>query len=265
MGGVDDLGADRASQRVPRRLPDERRRLKAAEAIAQQIVDDISDEQLPAGARLPGEKDMLARFDAGRGTLRESLRFLEMNGAIRLKAGPAGGPIVRRPDGLDFAAILGLFVQSRGLPFKELVTARLTVEPELAAMAATSIAPEQLLELKDSVDGMRAFLDDEQNFLAENDRFHTIVAAAAGNDLLTLLTSSLHEITDGTSLGVSYPMARREGVLRSHEAVYQAIADGDAEGARWTMRQHLQRFQRRIEQDLPEVGDRIVRWRDISP
>ncbi|MEV4604385.1 FCD domain-containing protein [Amycolatopsis sp. NPDC049253] len=261
-GSPDD---ETTAPRAPRRRPDTRRPQKVSLAIAQQIVDDITDDKLAPGTKLATERDMMARFETGRGTLREALRFLEMNGAIRVKAGPQGGPIVSEPDAHDLAGVLGLFLQVKAMPFKALVSAREVLEPEVAALAAEAKDEELFADIADSIAGMREHLGDEQNFLAENDRFHAAVAAAAGNELFALLITSLHLITDGMPLGVSYPPARRESVLQAHEAVYEAISTGDAEGARWAMRRHMREFRRYVAEKFPMVYERPVRWRDIAP
>jgi GntR family transcriptional regulator, transcriptional repressor for pyruvate dehydrogenase complex len=251
--------------RTPRRRAEYRRAHKAALEIAQQIADDISDNGLKPGTRLATERDMLERFAAGRGTVRESLRFLEMNGAIVVRPGPQGGPFVAEPGGHDLAGVLGLFMQMRGLRFKSLIGARETLEPELAALAAANHSPAQLAEIADSIHGMAKFLSDERNFLAENDRFHGAVAAASGNDLFALLITSLHNITDGVPLGMSYSLPRRETVLRSHQEIYEAISVGDADAARHAMSGHMRRFRSRVENDFPEVYERVVRWREVAP
>lgn len=256
---VDDIS------RLPRRRPRGRRAHKAALSIAQMIVDDITDDNLPPGTRLASERDMLVRFEAGRGTLREALRFLEMSGILTVKAGPQGGPFVSEPDAQDFAGLLGLFLQLRSMPFNQLISAREMLEPELAARAAETASEQIKAEIADSVAGMKKFLDDEENFLAENDRFHSAVAAAAGNELFELLISSLHVITDGMPLGVSYPLERRAAVLRAHTAVADAISAKDAEGARWAMRKHMREFHRYVKEKFPDAYERPVKWRDIAP
>ncbi|MEV6900306.1 FCD domain-containing protein [Amycolatopsis sp. NPDC051372] len=263
--GASDRDDVAGVQRKPRRRPDGRRSHKAALSIAQEIVDEITDGKLAPGTKLASEKDMLTRFGAGRGTLRESLRFLEMTGAITLKSGPYGGPIVSEQDGQDLAWVLGLFMQLRGVPFKAIVAAREVLEPELAGLAAENSTDDHRAQIKDSIDGMAAFIDDEQNFLAENDRFHAAVAAASGNELFALVISSLHTITDGVPLGLDYSRPRREGVVGSHTEIFEAIEGRDAEGARWAMRKHLRRLRTRVETDFPALMDRPLRWREIVP
>ncbi len=178
---------------------------KTALLIAQRIVEEITSKQLPPGAMLPAEKDMLATYEVGRGTLRESLRFLEMNGVITIRPGPGGGPAVCDPDSRDLAGSLGLFLQLHGTPFRSIVEVRRTMEPAIAAVAASNVEPRHLDRLRESVESMEQHLEDEEMFLAENERFHELVAWASGNPMFALLISSLHWITDGAFLGVDYP------------------------------------------------------------
>jgi GntR family transcriptional repressor for pyruvate dehydrogenase complex len=234
-------------------------------AVAQAITDDITDRGYKPGTKLATEKDMVTRFDVGRGTLRESLRFLELNGVIVMKAGPNGGPIVAEPDARDLASLLGLFLQLHATPFSAIVNAREVLEPAIAAMAATHANKRLIDEIKGSVAGMEAFIDDQENFLAENDRFHGAVAAASGNALFSLLISSLHLITDGMPPGVTYPLPRRLVVLRAHKAVLAALEDGDAAAAEAAMRRHVQELRRYAREAFPTVYDSQLRWRDIAP
>jgi GntR family transcriptional repressor for pyruvate dehydrogenase complex len=63
---------------------------KTAMIVARRIVRDIDRLSLGPGDKLPPERVMLEEYQVGRGTLRESLRFLELQGIISLKPGPGG-------------------------------------------------------------------------------------------------------------------------------------------------------------------------------
>ena len=67
---------------------------KVAESVARQILQDIRRNRLGPGSMLPPESTMVERFGVGRGSLREALRILEVNGLVTLKPGPRGGPVV---------------------------------------------------------------------------------------------------------------------------------------------------------------------------
>src|SRR4051812_39401907 len=91
---------------------------KTAMLVAQRIVADINRRGNTFGDRLPPERAMLEEYNIGRGTLRESLRFLELQGVISLKPGPGGGPMVERPDGTSLATALSLLLQFHNTPFR---------------------------------------------------------------------------------------------------------------------------------------------------
>ncbi|MGO1236570.1 FadR/GntR family transcriptional regulator, partial [Microbacterium gubbeenense] len=100
---------------------------KTALLVAQQIVADIQQRGNVAGDRLPPEKVMLEQYQIGRGTLRESLRFLELQGMITLKPGPGGGPVVEQANGTGLATSLTLLLQFENAPYRDIVEARNSV------------------------------------------------------------------------------------------------------------------------------------------
>ena len=75
---------------------DDSKKAKRALTLAQDIVRDIEAGAHVVGDRLAREDEMLARYDVARATLREALRFLELQGVIHLQLGRSGGPVVAR-------------------------------------------------------------------------------------------------------------------------------------------------------------------------
>ena len=238
---------------------------KTAMTVAQRIVEEVSRHRYAPGTKLATEREMLAQYEVGRGTLRESLRFLEMNGVITMKPGPGGGPIVAEPDSKDLAGTLGLFLELHGTPFKSIVEVRSVIEPAVARMAAVTATPEMLERLRHSVETMEEHVDDVDRFLQENEHFHELVAWASGNPVFGLLISSLHWITDGTPLGVDYPERRRQAVIEAHRTIYEALASRDPEAAGDAMVRHVSEFQRYVERSFPVVYSSPLRWGDIAP
>lgn len=233
-------------------------------AVAQSIVEGISSNNSPPGTKLATEREMLVQYGVGRGTLRESLRFLEMNGVIIMKPGPGGGPIVGEPDARDLAGTLGLFLQLHDTPFRSIVEVRQDIEPIIAGLAAKNATPESLERIRASVEYMKANIDDESRFLDANEQFHDTVAWASGNTVFALLIGSLHWITDGSPLGVDYPKERRDAVLAAHQSVYEVIASGDVAGASAAMARHISEFDRYLGRYYPSVYGSPLRWSDIA-
>lgn len=237
---------------------------KTALLVAYRIVGDIADRSLTPGTPLVTEREMLAEYGVARGTLREALRFLEMQGVITIKTGPGGGPVVARPESRHLASLIGLLLQFRNAQFRTVLDARLSLEPVLAAKAAENATPEQLAELATSVDRMKEHLDDSDFFLNENEYFHELIAAASGNELFSLLIASLAWITDGTVLGVEYRTSQREHVWQEHQRIYEAVKAGRVNQAATAMREHVEDFASFLERRYPRVLDQPLRWEQIS-
>src|ERR1700761_327644 len=84
---------------------------KTAILLAQRIVGEITDQNLAPGTLLLPEREMLQRYGVARGTLREALRFLEIQGVLTIKPGPSGGPTVNTPDPRSLASAIALLLQ----------------------------------------------------------------------------------------------------------------------------------------------------------
>lgn len=258
---TDDEGIPALGSRPLRPL----RRQKTAVAVAQRIVEEISHSKLRPGTMLLPERDMLVRYQVARGSLRESLRFLEMNGVITIKPGPGGGPIVAEPDAGDLASTLGLFLEMSGTSFGSIMEVREALEPAVAGLAAERQQSQIIDQIGQSVGVMAGSLNNSELFLQENERFHHLVAVASGNPVFVLLLGSLERIIDGSRLGVSFSQRRRTAVLAAHTAIWKAIAVGEGEEASAEMRRHVQAFRQYTYKHYPQAEQTPLRWSDIAP
>lgn len=237
---------------------------KMAILLAQRIVDEITDRKLPPGAALPPERAMLHEFGVARGTLREALRYLEIQGVLTIRPGPGGGPTVNGVEPRSLASVIALLLQLSHAPFSTILEARQLLEPATAAMAAERASPADLNALKASLGAMDEALDDLPSFLAENRNFHDIIAYASGNRLFELLLRSLSWITDASALGVDYDDKRRHGILAAHEKIYDAITSRDPVAAEEAMRGHMDEFGRYINRHYTSVLKKPLRWDETS-
>ena len=237
---------------------------KTATLLAQRIVGEIADRQLDPGTPLPPEREMLEEYGVARGTLREALRFLEIQGVVTIKTGPGGGPVVGRPESRHFASTIAMMLQLSYTSFGAVLEARVTLEPARARMAAERITDEELEELHDSLIQLREHIDDVDLFLAENERFHSIIAQAAGNAVFALVISSLTWICDGTALGVEYSEESRKAVSREHTRIYRAIALRDPDRAAAAMAVHIGDFATYLERNYPQIITAPLRWDQVD-
>jgi GntR family transcriptional repressor for pyruvate dehydrogenase complex len=233
---------------------------KAAMLVAQRIVRDALNDHLGQGDLLPPERIMLERYEIGRGTLREALRLLEFQGAIALKSGPRGGPVLLNPDPSHLASTLILVMQLNNAPFRAILEVRSAIEPMISGLAATRMDDKNLSELEASIHQMQSGLDDQDIFFNSNRRFHNVIAWSSGNTLFGYIVNALLGILDGTVVGIDYPKPRRKAILKAHREVFDAIAHRDADAAATRMHEHIDAYVLYAERRHPDVLDRVIPW-----
>ena len=151
----------------------------------------------------------------------------------------------------------GLVVRSDSLhDILEMLEARLTMEPNIAALTAERIGKEQVAELKALLDRSRSMVSQSQRAaFREIDRaFHAIVGNGAGNRILADTLRPLHERSDLIWHLRIMPDEGLEVTQREHEAILQAIVKHDAHGARDAMQTHLLSLQKRVVAASLHVG-----------
>lgn len=237
-----------------------KRQPKTSERIARDIASHIVDNQLAPGTMLPTERDMIESMGVGRTTLREALRLLETRGVITIKSGPRGGPVVRRPRAADLSEALTLIMEFEQSSLGDVFEARVALEPTLARLAAARITDQQVAELQASVDAMMGDLVNHDVFLAENQRFHSLIADVAGNVVLGVFTETLKTVADGALAGVRYTPNRRRAVAAAHQAIVDALEANDPVAADAAMTRHLDEAGRYWTRKYGDLVSDAVRW-----
>ncbi|MBU2083057.1 MAG: FCD domain-containing protein [Alphaproteobacteria bacterium] len=238
---------------------DDSRKAKRALTLAQDIVRDIEAGAHVVGDRLAREDEMLARYDVARATLREALRFLELQGVIHLQLGRSGGPVVARPQTGDFANNLSLILQFMEADLRGLLELREAIAPNVAAYAAQRATTGDLSALADCLKELERNEASSQ-FEELNRRFHDMLGWASGNPLFGLLTSALHMLTREFSLSLGYSAQERAVQLRFLRRVLEAVRKGDAEGARQSMARLVVGSASYLAERSPELVSQKVKW-----
>jgi DNA-binding FadR family transcriptional regulator len=247
-------------RRAPRRAAARPRatRTKAAVILAENIAREIHRRGLRAGDKLLAEQKMVERYGVARGSLREALRYLELQGVLQIKSGPGGGPVIRTPDGRHFGSTLALMLQFVGARFRAIIEARWAIEPGIAALAAERAGADDLAALRACVEALRDGLDDGERFIAENRRFHDLLAFAGGNPVFRFLLPALHWISDGA--GIEYSADERRRILRATRSVLAAIESRDAARAYEATRAFFTASLAYLDATHPDVMARPLTW-----
>jgi GntR family transcriptional repressor for pyruvate dehydrogenase complex len=239
--------------------PQPLRTSKISHMVAMALVEDIVSQDLKPGDRLPAEAAMLERFKVGRASIREGLRLLETYGVISIRPGQNGGPTVASLAADDLGRTLSLFFRLTGATYRDLIDARLVIEPVMARIAAERQDPEQLGNLREVMEREAASTPDE--YLPSAIEFHHTVSGASGNPVLDLIAQALRTIyLDQFTGGGLFPEEARPTVKRVHHEIGEAILEGDGDRAERLMGEHMADFARLTAERAPWFMDERIAW-----
>ena len=237
-----------------------RRSMKVSEDVALRIVENIVSQGLDTMAMLPSETEMLEQYRVSRGSLREALRILEVNGLVVIRPGPGGGPMVAAANPLHFAHMSALYYHFMEATLRELLEARMLMEPIFARAAAERQDPRFMEQLSEFlVQGMPDASDDVTYLRAASD-FHGLLVAMSGNPILDIIGLSLKELYMQRITAIHAFEADRPRTLQDHREIAEAILSGDGDRAEKVARQHLIDFGEMAETNFPGLLDEVVSW-----
>lgn len=246
-----------ASSTPPKSVPFRRRTEKVSGVIAREIVSDMRG--LPPMSMLPPEAAMLEKYQVGRASLREALRILEVQGIIAIRPGPGGGPMVAPFDSMNFARMMTLYLHLVGATYREVLEARIIMEPVMARLAAQRKEPGTVTQLQEFL--AKSEPSDETEYLMHTGGFHTLLSGLSGNRVLDLQGRGLKDIYADRIEGMVFPPEAREGIVRDHQQVARAIIAGNAAKAEKLTRAHMEEFLFYSAARNPGVLDEVVQWR----
>jgi GntR family transcriptional repressor for pyruvate dehydrogenase complex len=201
---------------------------------------------------------MIQEFGVARATVREALRFLELQGALRVKAGPGGGPVVSAPGADHLANVLSLHLQFADASFRSVVEARCSIYPVLAAEAAQNASRDDIATLHESISRMQVAARDPNLFRDEARRFMNLIAAASRNRVLAILAEALHLMSGESGSWWDEKVCR--SAVHSYQRAVEAIEGGRSGEARLIMEQSLAAAARHWECKAPDELKQPVSW-----
>ena len=224
------------------------------EQVAGQVTELVARGEFKPGDRLPPERDLAKLLGVSRPTVREAMIALEMAGLVEVRVG--AGTFVTdkaRNDGTANAATNGRLFEGAGSSPLELIAARRTIEPQVAALAAAHATPTEIAAIAETITMIGTAKDTPQHRAADH-LFHVRIGLASHNAVLTA-------IVDECWADMYSPMFERMGAITGliesrcspqqrdktkleHGEIYLAIAAHDPAAARAAMDRHLEGVER---------------------
>ena len=216
---------------------------KTADAVVEQIENLILKGVLHSGDRLPPERDLADQTKVSRPVLRDALKILEERGLIEARRG--GGTFVCDLIGPIFSEAVVQLIARHPSAINDYFEFRRGIEGQAAAQAAMRAAPSDVKRLEEIVRQMHE-AHEAEDLTAEallDIEFHHAVGEAAHNVvMLHTLRSCYRLLENGVFYNrgrlYHYPGARSE-LLQQHQAIANAIREGDPVGSRRASEEHI--------------------------
>jgi GntR family transcriptional regulator, sialic acid-inducible nan operon repressor len=218
-------------------------RRKLYQEVYERLMERIRTGEIPPGAQLPSERDLMEMYGVGRPAIREALQALERAGIVEIIHGERARVVVPTAERLISQVAGGAMHLLRTQPgmLEHLKSARMFLESGLASVAAGCATEEDVARLRLKISQQRAAMVDLEAFLERDMEFHREIAKITGNPIFPAIVESMFRWASE----YYRPMVRAPGAeeltLAEHERITDAIAAGDATAAAEAMRAHLGR------------------------
>jgi GntR family transcriptional regulator, transcriptional repressor for pyruvate dehydrogenase complex len=218
---------------------------RVAEDIAAQIQGLIISGDLPAGARLPSERDLAAMLSTSRPTVSQAIRILVVRGLVESRRG-SGAYVTGRPEA-ELATAVSLMLDLNQESVQYLSELRLQLETTGIEWAIERATADQVDAGMAALEQMRHNAGYAAAWMSADTQFHSALVQASHNPYLASMYESVHRalidyeyqawVDKGTApvwLGKTQAAAQ----LALHEPILEAVRRRDVGLARQAVLRH---------------------------
>ena len=197
--------------------------MTASARIVRALEDDILNERLKPGMRLD-EQVMAERFEVSRTPVREALRYLASAGLVELRRNH--GAVVKALTITELIEMFQVMAELEGL---------------CARLAARRMSQDERADMHRAHKDCAALCDtdDPDGFFAANNVLHEVIYRGSHNNFLEAETRNLRNRVNPYRRLITFRPHRMQNSVAEHEAVVNAIEEGDDEKAHQLMREHV--------------------------
>ncbi|MFF1543199.1 FadR/GntR family transcriptional regulator [Streptomyces sp. NPDC058291] len=205
------------------------------EEALEQILQVVRLGLVPAGERLPAERELAERLGISRVTLREVLKVLQDQGLVEARRGRYGGTFVLPRT--DAGGEDELRRRVAGTDVEDVLRFREVLEVGAAGLcAAHSLSDERAERLRAAL--ARTADAPLADYRRRDTMLHLTLAELCGSPSLTARYAAVRATVNDLLDCIPLLVRNLEHSQRQHAALVEAVLDGDADGAREMMREH---------------------------
>lgn len=212
------------------------------QGVAEHLRSLIHRGEVGPGDRLPAERDLAEELGVSRISLREAIKVLQDDGYVEVRRGARGGTFVtelHRPVENWRARM-----REQSGEIDDMIDFRIALECHSARLASQRRNRSDLATLRASIKNL-SNVDGRAAFRLIDSQFHGGLARAARS---MRLENAIHSVR-GELFSPHDLLVYVEPVEESrqdHQAIYDAVRDGDPDASESLMREHIERTREQL-------------------
>lgn len=236
-------------------------RARSHELVVSAVEDQIMSGVLGVGDALPPERELAARLQVSRASVREAIRVLESQGVVvsSVGAGAGAGTFIASMPSEALTRFLRLHVALANFPMADIVEARVMLERNSAKLAAARVDDTALAAIRAPLAVMDTVTIDCESFNDADTDFHVAIAESSGNRLVADMTIAIRASLRQPILAAMEALTDWSALARTlqqqHHGLFAAIERHDGDAAADLAEAHI----RYSYQALPALGSRTPR------
>jgi len=205
--------------------------------ILKEIKMMIYHDQLSVGDKLPSERELAERLQAGRSSVREALRALELLDLIETRKGE--GTFIKEAGSHRLAEILAGFFLKDKQARQDVTETRRIIEIEAVRLGCKRATVDQLAYLRQLIEESRELWSGGELPVEQDYLFHKTLVICSHNILMLNIWLPLVEYSK-IALKESLEREGRADIsIREHELIYEAISNRNVETTIDRLENHL--------------------------
>ncbi|MEN9434975.1 MAG: hypothetical protein RLZZ422_2564 [Pseudomonadota bacterium] len=225
---------------------DSQRRVKRADQIVEAVKRWVVVKDIQPGERLPNEKALMELFECSKGTVREALKSLEVQGLITVKTGPNGGAVLAQVPYPLASQMLRNYLHFQTFEGTDIYQLRGLVEPEIARLVVDQLTETDHAELERLTELCATPAETMEQRLAQRIAeldFHSLLAERCQNPILAFMGRFLNDLIKDLVIfkKVQLPEQREfsSSNLHYHRELVKAFKARDTLAVEILMRKHM--------------------------
>lgn len=215
---------------------------RLADTVSDAIAAALFDGRIAPGEPLPPEGEIAREFGVSKPIAREALRQLTSAGLISTQQGKVAR--AKALNGEPLERIYGYAVRSSLTRLREANEMRRVIETGIARLAAQRREKAGMAAMQRGLEEMVSGLGDPAAFTEADILFHLGLAMATGNSMIRVqmegLRSVQREVSELFSQRSNRTPSDWNATIKRHQAIYDAIAAGDADLAEQRIVKHFE-------------------------